>query len=105
MEIKEQKSASFFTSDYMIPEDEKVRFTEALNRVGKLTFTVQQDSDGWTAQCNEVDGIIASDTNPNPSVSDIENNIREAIFAAFGVKEFMKSPFFSYSNLPVSVKE
>jgi hypothetical protein len=75
-----------------------------LQKIGNLTFTIHVDEGGWTAQCNEVDGIVAGNTNPNPSNAEIESQIREAVYAAFNVRvdkkdqESIASPLrFAYS--------
>lgn len=94
--------APFFTEGYPFTESEKKKFYDGLKAVGgSLTFTLHQDAEGWTAQCNEVDGIIASDTNPNPTSEEIESGIREAIYAAFDLKLSIQKPFFSYTPIKV----
>jgi len=52
---------------------------------GLLHFTVAQHGDGWTAQCNEIEGIMTGGINPNPTDEEIETNIREAIHTAFHI--------------------
>lgn len=68
-----------------------------LEKIGTLTFSLSKDENGWVAQCDEVTGIIAGGTNPNPSPNEMESEIRSAIFAAFNVHETEpepKSPYF-----------
>ncbi len=61
--------------------------------------------EGWFVQCNEIGGIIAGNTNSNPTSSEIESEIRQAILSAFNVKVLEKvpekTPFtFEYSGNP-----
>jgi hypothetical protein len=101
--MKNEKNALLFGNNPDISMDERTRVTNEIEKIGNLTFAVNKDEEGWTAQCNEVKGIIASNTNPNPSNDEIESQIRDAIFSAFNVQlekvsEIRKSPFvFQYS--------
>ena len=86
--------------------DERTRVLAELQKIGSLTFNVTINDDGWMAQCKEVSGIIAGGTNPHPTNSEIEIQIRDAIFAAFDVKtqteeagtDFRASPYFTYND-------
>ena len=52
-----------------------------------LTFSkINKSSEGWFSQCNEIKGIIAEGTNQNPTLEEIESEIRQAILSAFNVK-------------------
>lgn len=53
---------------------------------GPLHFTVEKHSDGWTAECQEIQGIITGGDNPEPTEEEIKDNIREAIHVAFNVE-------------------
>jgi len=57
-----------------------------IGRDGMLHFTIKTHKKGWTAQCEEIEGIITGNTNPNPSQDEINTNIRNAIFTAFNVQ-------------------
>lgn len=61
---------------------------------GMLHFTIRKDEDGWSAQCNEVEGIITGGTNSNPTEFEIETNIREAIHTAFHIKTKVSPEIF-----------
>lgn len=96
--------AWLFGNNADISFDERVRVITELQKIGEnLTFDIYKDNEGWTAKCNEIEGIIACNTNPNPSGDEIESQIRDAIFSAFNVKfskkpEAVESPFsFRYS--------
>ncbi len=52
---------------------------------GLLHFTIRTHENGWTAQCNEIEGIMTGGTSEKPSGDEIESNIREAIHAAFNI--------------------
>jgi|GEM_PF-2605195 len=60
---------------------------------GMLHFTISKDEEGWSAQCNEIMGIITGGSNPAPTDFEIESNIREAIFTAFHVETTTSSEF------------
>ena len=104
MEKDKQVIALLFGNNADISLDEKARVIGELNKIGSLTFAVNTNEEGWVAQCNELTGIIAGGTNPNPTDSEIENQIRDSIYAAFNVevekkKADKKSPyFFTYTN-------
>src|ERR1700733_11270793 len=91
--------ALLFGNDVSISSEEKERVLAELNKIGSLTFSVFNDKEGWTAQCNEVSGIIAGGTNPTPSKQELESSIRDSIYAAFEVKMSEDSPYFTYNDL------
>ena len=87
----ENKLATLFGNNPDISFDERIRVVRELEKIGSLTFAVEKDEEGWVAKCNEIEGIIAGNTNPNPSDLEIESQIREAIYVAFNVK-FERKP-------------
>ena len=98
-----RKQALLFADFPEISEAEKDRITDQIRELGGLTFTLYLDEDGWTAQCNEVSGIIAGGRETNPSPEVLEEGMRQAIFAAFSVDASPKeAPGFSYSVAPGS---
>lgn len=105
MDIKTSENtviAALFGNNPAISLDERARVTAELGKIGGLTFSVSKDEDGWVAQCDEVTGIIAGGTNPNPSPNEIETEIRSAVFSAFNVRETepeAKSPYFGIRDL------
>lgn len=100
MDIKTSENtviAALFGNNPAISLDERARVMSELEKIGSLTFNLSKDENGWVAQCDEVTGIIAGGTNPNPSPNEIESEIRSTIFAAFNVRETepeAKSPYF-----------
>ncbi|MFA6341213.1 MAG: hypothetical protein WCX27_03210 [Candidatus Paceibacterota bacterium] len=84
--MKKQNIANLFGNNPDISMDERLRVINEIDKIGGLTFTISKDEEGWMAQCNEVKGIIASNTNPTPSNDEIESQIRDAIFSAFNVR-------------------
>ena len=103
---KNKFNNAFIFAGLPISDDEKFRVGDEIKKLGGLTFTVQTNEEGWYAQCNQAEGIIAASTNPNPTNSEIEAEIRQAILSAFNVKIIepaVESPFkFEYDN-PSSV--
>lgn len=70
-----------------------------INELGGLQFTLSTHKDGWTAECKNLPGILTGDTDPHPSLYEVDKNIKDAIFTAFGIPpEFcddkvLKGPF------------
>lgn len=101
--MKNQKFATLFGNNPDISLEERTRVINELEKIGSLTFKIYQNKEGWTAECNEISGIIACNTNPKPSNLEIESQIRDAIFAAFNVRfenktDAVESPLkFEYS--------
>jgi hypothetical protein len=105
--MENQIYALLFGNNPDISLDERARILNELQKIGSLTFNISKDEGGWVAQCEEIRGIIAGDTNPNPNNSEIESQIRDAIFSAFNVgdkkevgegSDFKRSPFFTYND-------
>ena len=59
---------------------------------GMLNFIIEQTEGGWSAQCNEIPGIITGGSSPNPTSFEIEGQIRDAIYTAFHVKTVYPVP-------------
>jgi len=95
---KELSYAFLFEEDSNVPPQEQARVFHAIHDIGGLTFRVERSEEGWTAQCNEVTGIIAGDTNSNPKDSDLELGIRNAILCAFDVRSGKKKPVLDDTN-------
>ena len=53
---------------------------------GVLLFNIEKFSDGWSAQCKQVPGIITGGTNPEPTESEMEFQIRDAIHSALNLR-------------------
>lgn len=91
-----------------VSDVEKFRVGTQIAEVGGLTFSkINKSPEGWFTQCNEIEGIIAGNENPNPTTAEIESEIREAILSAFNVKvqteESKESPYsfkFRHEKLP-----
>ena len=63
---------------------------EAIERAGgKLNFYVQRHKDGWVAECQEIKGIITGGDDVSPTDKEVNDNIRDAIFSAFGVPPYL----------------
>ncbi len=62
----------------------------AIEKVGgRLNFIVQRHEDGWTAECQEIKGIITGGTERDPTDQKINYNIKDAIFTAFGIPPYL----------------
>src|SRR3989344_4847966 len=60
-----------------------------IKRQGKFYFKIEFHKDGWTAECENVKGIITGGTNPKPTQDEIDAKIKDAVFAAFGVPPYL----------------
>ena len=84
-----------------VSDEEKLRVGEEIKKLGGLTFSVHISKEGWFAQCRQIDGLVAANTNPTPTNAEVESEIRQAIISAFNVQMMespIESPFkFEYS--------
>lgn len=94
-----QKYVALFGKDSKVPFAEQFKVFEKVHELGGLTFKVEKHKEGWTAQCNEVPGIVAGSTNPKPTAKEIESEIREAILSAFDVEDVKSKGDVVRSNL------
>lgn len=60
-----------------------------VKRQGNLHFKIEFHKDGWTAECENVKGIITGGTNPKPTQAEIDEKIRDAVFASFGIPPYL----------------
>ncbi len=56
---------------------------------GSLRFKIQKNSEGWTAECENFKGIITGGTDPKATDEDINSQIKDAIFTAFGIPPYL----------------
>lgn len=103
MEKDKNNYANIFAG-FTVSEEERFRVGTEINKMGGISFSkIEKTEEGWFAQCDQIDGIIAGNTNPTPTNSEIESEIRQAIFSAFNVRveeASVKSPFsFEYGVL------
>jgi predicted RNase H-like HicB family nuclease len=54
---------------------------------GKLTFSITTHEDGWSAECNEFDGIITGGTNAHATEEEMLAKIKDAIDVAFCIPQ------------------
>lgn len=102
MEKKNINLASLFGNNPYISLDERRRVARELEKIGSLTFKVSKDEEGWMAQCKELPGIITGNTNSNPENSEIESQIRDAIYTAFNIKIQKKAILSDYQKFKYS---
>lgn len=57
-----------------------------VGRDGMLHFIIKTNEEGWTAQCEEITGIITGGANPNPTQDEINVNIRDAVYSVFDIQ-------------------
>lgn len=61
----------------------------ALEQQGSFHFKIERHKNGWTAECENVKGIVTGGTNPDPAQEEIDAQIKDAIFTAFGVPAYL----------------
>lgn len=71
-----------------------------IKRRGGLRFTIKKNEEGWIAECEEIKGIITGGTNPYPTSEEIESQLKDAVFTAFGIP-----PYLCKDNLIHNVKD
>jgi|SRR3989344_5680851 len=96
---KRYKTHTIFKVDEY-PDDQTLTILskEMQERGGLLHFNTEHTTEGWSAQCLEIKGIITGGTNPNPSQEEIVSTIRDAIRVAFNI-----SSSVSVSDLSVEL--
>lgn len=62
-----------------------------IERQGNLHFKIESHKNGWTAECENIKGIITGGANPNPTQEEIDSQIKDAIFTAFGVPAYLSN--------------
>lgn len=60
-----------------------------IKRQGNFNFKIEFHKDGWTAECENIKGIITGGTNPKPTQNEVDAKIRDAVFATFGVPPYL----------------
>ncbi|KKT39392.1 hypothetical protein A2W54_01865 [Candidatus Giovannonibacteria bacterium RIFCSPHIGHO2_02_43_13] len=60
-----------------------------IKRQGNFYFKIELHKGGWTAECENVKGIITGGTNPQPTQSEVDEKIKDAIFSAFGIPPYL----------------
>ncbi|MDE1919389.1 MAG: hypothetical protein KGH56_01685 [Patescibacteria group bacterium] len=68
-------------------EDAVIRMQQEVAKLGGLLhFTIHRDTDGWSARCDEIPGLITGGKELDPSDTEIQSHIREAIHTAFHIQ-------------------
>lgn len=82
--------AKLFNFPIKPESDHRIRNLQvALEQHGGFHFKIERHKDGWTAECEDVKGIITGGTNPNPTQEEVDSQIKDAIFTAFGVPAYL----------------
>ncbi len=97
---KDKNNYALIFAGFIVSDAERFRIAKEIEKIGGLSFKIKTSEEGWIAQCNEVDGIIAGSTNSKPTNTEIESEIRQAIISALNIKvqkPSVESPFkFEY---------
>ncbi|MBI2048876.1 MAG: hypothetical protein HY434_00800 [Candidatus Liptonbacteria bacterium] len=71
-----------------------------IHKMGGLRFKIQKNSEGWMAECENFKGIITGGVDSNATDEEINSQIKDAIFAAFGIP-----PYLSKDSLVTKIGE
>lgn len=68
-------------------DDAVTRMQQEVAKLGGLLhFTIRRDTDGWSAHCTEISGLITGGKSLNPDDAEIQSHIQEAIHTAFHIQ-------------------
>ena len=65
-----------------------------------LKFKVRKDEGGWTAECENLKGIMTGGTDLHPTQSEIDAQVKDAIFTAFEIP-----PYFCKDEIIRNIEE
>lgn len=60
-----------------------------IRKHGGLTFDIKKYDEGWIAECSTIKGVIAGNSNPNPTQEEIDTYVKGAIFSAFNIPSYL----------------
>jgi hypothetical protein len=100
--------AKFF--NFPIEAEHNYRVQNMRNEIqrmgGSLRFKIQKNSEGWIAECENLKGIITGGTNPKATDEEINSQIKDAIFTAFGIPPYLsKESLIKNTGEPAVVEE
>ena len=78
--------------NFPIKAERNYRIQTMLNEIrkmGGLRFKIQKNDEGWTAECENFKGIITGGVNPKVTDEEINSQIKDAIFTAFGIPPYL----------------
>ena len=77
-----------------------------IHKMGGLKFKIQKNSEGWIAECENFKGIITGGVNPKATDEEMNSQIKDAIFTAFGIPPYLsKDNLITKTGDPVVVEE
>ncbi|MDP3041676.1 MAG: hypothetical protein Q8N62_02945 [Candidatus Omnitrophota bacterium] len=77
-----------------------------IQRMRGLRFKIQKNSEGWIAECENFKGIITGGVNPKVTDEEINLQIKDAIFTAFGIPPYLaKDSLIKKTGEPAVVEE
>ena len=69
-------------------------------------FKNQKNNEGWIAECDNPKGIITGGTNPKVTDEEINSQIKDAIFTAFGIPPYLsKDSLLRKTGEPIVIEE
>ncbi|MEK7673812.1 MAG: hypothetical protein AAB371_01275 [Patescibacteria group bacterium] len=77
-----------------------------IQKIGGLKFKIQKNNEGWIAECDNPKGIITGGTNPKVTDEEINSQIKDAIFTAFGIPPYLsKDSLLRKTGEPIVIEE
>ncbi|MBU3942911.1 hypothetical protein KKA24_02920 [Patescibacteria group bacterium] len=58
-------------------------------RMGGFKFDIKKHENGWTAECINFKGIITGGQNPKPTIAEVDEQIKDAIYTAFNIPSYL----------------
>ncbi|GEM_PF-1689231 len=66
-----------------------LNMAKKIETLGGLQFQIRVGKQGWIAECKNLDGILTGGNSDSPSINEIDKNIKDAIFSAFGIPAYL----------------
>ena len=77
-----------------------------IQRMCGLRFKIQKNNEGWIAECENFKGIITGGVNPKVTDEEINLQIKDAIFTAFGIPPYLaKDSLIKKTGEPAVIEE
>ena len=74
---------------------------------GSLKFIVKKTNEGWLAECENLKGIITGGANSLPTEKEMNSQIKDAVFTAFGIPPYLcrENLLRNVANEPIVIEE
>ena len=66
-----------------------MRLKDDLEKNNGFTFTITSSNEGWLAECEEIPGIVTGSDSPKPTMKEVTDLVKDAIFSAYAIPRFL----------------